>query len=245
MRTKEELADILVSGVAGWFQHIACQHLAGLVDEDTARMTIVQLLNAQNQFAPVVDIVPPNWKGSKKRIDVGLKGTSTSFKGLYGAIELKWPGQSDDPHECRLSTVQDAIRVAFVETHNLSAHFVLLAGESPWITTLFDKPHPQAQDREDRRVVFSSLFSRDLQKPCGEADNKTLIQHFPKHLDRVPLNVANNWNGKLTTELLSKVNVCIGKRDVGNVFVWHCTRVRGRKQNALLGSCSSASNVDT
>lgn len=217
----------LASGLAGWHQLQVVQNLGDLSGEDTARSIVAQIINAQGQFAPATSQLPPNWGATKKRIDVALLGRSTGAVVWYGAIEIKWPGTAFDPHQVRESIVQDAMRLAFVNTNGLNAKFLVVGGNSSSITTLFDSQHPNAPDRESRRIAFGDLLSRDLANPDAHLSHNRWSAQFPKAGERIPQTTFNGFDGRLKTQLLACAEARVGGATVGTVFIWQCNRTRG------------------
>jgi len=222
-----DLASDLAAGLSGWFQLQVVQKLGNLSGEDAARLVAAQIVNAQGCYEPATSQLPKNWGATKKRIDIALKARSKGAQTWYGAVEIKWPGAAFDPHQVRLQAVQDAVRLAFIRTSLLNAHFLLLGGTSESLTLLFDTQHPQANDRESRRQAFAALFSRDLGQPKGEATYGIWSQEFPEAGSRVPSTVFSGFNGKLKTQLLASSEARVGGVVRGSVYVWQCNRTKG------------------
>jgi hypothetical protein len=225
---RPELATHLASGLAGWHQLQVVQNLGDLSGEDTARSLIAQIINAQGHFAPATSQLPQNWGATKKRIDVALLGRSEEAVVWYGAIEIKWPGAAFDVHQVRQQIVQDAMRLAFVETNRLNAKFLAVGGNSAALTTLFDTAHPNAADRELRRVAFNELLSRDLAAPNGRLVHDRWSAEFPQVGKRIPKTTFKGFDGRLKTELLARTEATVGGNPVGTVFIWQCNRTRGK-----------------
>lgn len=217
----------LASGLAGWHQLQVVQSLGDLSGEDTARSLVAQIINAQGRFAPATSQLPPNWGGTKKRVDVALLGRSAGAVVWYGAIEIKWPGSAFDPHQIREAIVQDAMRLAFVNTNGVNAKFLVVGGNSASIDKLFDAQHPHAPDRESRRIAFGELLSRDLADPGRHLTHGRWSTQFPKAGERIPQATFNEFDGRLKTELLACAKATVGGTTVGTVFVWQCNRTRG------------------
>lgn len=207
---------------------LAAQNLHSQAGEDAARVVALQILNAQNAYRPTVSAKPTNWGNTKKRIDIALMGTSQQAAGWYGAFELKWAAESSDPHQIRQTIVQDATRLAFVHTANMCARILIIGGTADALTSLFDTPHPNAQDREDRRISFGNLLRRQGQQP-GSLLHNALVAKFPDHGTRVPVDVFQEWNGRLKAKLLSSSIVSRGADTVGRIFAWQCLRTRGKQ----------------
>lgn len=222
------LATHLASGLAGWHQLQVVQNLGDLSGEDTARSLIAQIINAQGHFAPATSQLPQNWGATKKRIDVALLGRSTGAVVWYGTIEIKWPGAAFDAHQVRQQIVQDAMRLAFVETNGVNAKFLVVGGSSAALTTLFDTAHPNAADRESRRVAFNELLSRDLAAPDRHLIHGRWATEFPQAGERIPQTTFNSFDGRLKTELLARTEATVGGNLVGTVFIWQCNRTRGK-----------------
>jgi len=225
--SRADLANDIAAGLAGWYQLQVTQKLGDLPGEDSARFLAAQIVNAQGRFEPRTSQRPPNWGSSKKRVDLGLAGRSSNAAGWYGAIEVKWPGAAFDPHQTRLQTVQDAMRLSFIETGNVNAKLLVLGGSANALTILFDTTHPQAADREQRRQAFNDLFQRDLQHPNGMLTSAIWTQQFPGAGDRVPDGTFANFDGRLKAELLASVDASVRGQAVGHVYVWQCNRTRG------------------
>lgn len=176
-------AERLTSGLAGWFQQLAAQDLHLQVGEDAARVELVRMISAQRAFVPETSRRPLNWPTSdKRRIDVAVLGRRSGAAGWYGAIELKWPGSSNDVAALRLDMVQDAIRVAFSDTQNMNARFFMLGGSETAIHRVFDKPHRGAPIPEAQRFAFSEVFSRSLLEPKGKLPILDSFSIFLQHL---------------------------------------------------------------
>lgn len=224
---RSDLAKHLAAGLAGWHQLQTVQNLGKLSGEDTARSLAAQIINAQGRFAPATSKLPNNWGTTKKRIDVALLGRSANAVIWYGALEIKWPGESFDAHQVRELIVQDAMRLAFVETSITNAKLLIVGGNSAAITKLFDTPHPTSLAADDRRKAFNDLLSRDLASPNRNLTHAIWSNQFPQAGDRTPETVFNDFNGKLKTELLAYEEAKIGGKPVGAVFIWQCFRTRG------------------
>lgn len=223
---RTRLASHVAAGLGGWFQLHVTQNLHGSSGEDAARFVVAQIVNAQGRYAPVISQLPPNWGNSKKRIDVALRTRSSGANSWYGAIEIKWPGASFDPHQIRLSAVQDAMRLAFICTTNLNALFLVIGGTHASLDTLFDKPHT-APERESRRMAFIDLFHRDPANPEGVALYRSWSTQFPEAGARIPTKVFKGFNGRLKTRLLAANDAKVGDTVEGHVYVWQCNRTRG------------------
>ena len=226
--SRAALAAQIAYGLAGWHQLQKVQNLGDLSGEDTARSLVAQIINAQGRFAPATSQLPLNWGSTKRRIDVALMGRSAGATVWYGAIEIKWPGAAFDVHQVREQIVQDAMRLAFVNTVVLNAKFLVLGGSSHSITTLFDTAHPDSEEREARRVGFGELLSRDLPAPKRHLPHGRWSVVFPKAGERVPQTAFAEFNGRLKTELLARAEANMGGAAVGLVFVWQCNRTRGK-----------------
>lgn len=224
--TRANLAHDLAAGLAGWLQLQAAQRLAGLSGEDSARLIAAQIVNAQGKYAPATSQLPSNWGSTKKRVDIALKGRSAGAQVWYGAIEIKWPGIAFDVGKTREQIVQDAMRLTFISTSLLNAHFLVLGGSLASMKRLFDEPHPNASKQEKRRKFFKRLFSRNLKKPLSEASYDEWSKFFPQAGARIPKGIFGNFQGKLKTELLDRVTTKAGDTR-GRVYVWQCNRTRG------------------
>ena len=122
---------------------------------------------------------------------------------------------------------QDAMRLTFISTNILNAHFLVVGGSSSSIAKLFDTPHPKAVVQESRRQAFARLFSRDMGNPRGEATFAVWLNEFPGASDRIPGTVFSNFQGKLKTELMAMAEARVGGAVRGFVFVWQCNRTKG------------------
>lgn len=227
MDQRRALANQICAGLAGWHQLQDAQNLGGLSGEDSARLLISQIVNAQGRFSPATSQLPANWGATKKRIDVALKGRSENSSVWYGAIEVKWPGNAFDQDQVRLQLVQDAMRLTFVEATNVNAKFLVLGGSKDSIDTLFDKVHRDSEEREDRRAQFCNLFSRNIASPKRHLAFGIWSQTFPKAGARIPEGVFNDFSGRLKTELLAQQDSVVAGEMIGQVFVWQCRRTKG------------------
>jgi hypothetical protein len=222
---RTHFAERLTAGLAGWFQQLAAQDLHLQVGEDAARVELVRMISAQRAFVPDTSKRPTNWPANdKRRIDVAVLGRREGAEGWYGAIELKWPGTSNDVAKLRLEMVQDAIRVAFTDTGNMNARFFMLGGSEAAIHRVFEKPHPGAADAEAQRIAFGSLFSRDLNAPKGSLTNAELRQQFPAALDRIDPAVPDGWTRRFATQLIAVSEARVGSSLKGQVFIWQCRK---------------------
>ena len=223
--TRTEFAERIAAGLSGWFQQLAAQNLEHQVGEDAARVELVRMISAQRAFVPDTAARPTNWPtNTKKRLDIAVLGRRAGVQGWYGAIELKWPGESMAVAATRQAIVEDAVRVAFSATNNLCANFVVLGGTTAALTAIFDTPHPQAPQQEQQRLAFSNLFSRVLANHEGTLTNADLNTHFPDFGDRVPQTTFNGWNRRLKTELVTVVHATVGATVKGSVYVWQCKK---------------------
>jgi len=225
--TRANLAEDLAAGLAGWLQLQAVQNLGDLSGEDSARLVAAQIVNAQGKYAPATSQLPPNWGSTKKRVDVALKGRTVGAEVWYGAIEIKWPGNAFDVSKTRELVIQDAMRLTFIRTSMLNAHFLVLGGSSEAMRRVFDAPHPNAPKQEGRRKFFKKLFSRSLRNPLGEAKHESWSKHFPKAGTRIPESIFDDFRGKLKTELVARGTARVGGIAYGRVYVWQCNRTRG------------------
>lgn len=223
--TRTDFAEKIAAGLGGWFQQLAAQNLEHQVGEDASRVELVRMISAQRAFIPETGQRPPNWpQNTKKRIDVAVLGRRVGSKGWYGAIELKWPGESVDVASTRQHIVEDAVRVAFAQTSNLGANFLVLGGTSAALGGLFDTAHPHAQDKEQQRTEFNNLFHRDPADPEGVLRNAVLNAHFPDFGDRIPQTVFNGWSRRLKVELITSAKAMVGEAEKGVVYVWQCKK---------------------
>ncbi len=87
--TRGDLAFDVAAGLSGWLQLQIVQRLGGLSGEDSARLVVAQIVNAQGRYEPATSQLPPNWGSTKKRVDIALKGRSAGAETWYGAVEIK------------------------------------------------------------------------------------------------------------------------------------------------------------
>ena len=223
--TRTDFAERISSGLAGWLQQLAAQNLEDQVGEDAARVELVRMISAQRAFVPDTSLRPNNWPATtRKRIDIAVLGRRAAATGWYGAIELKWPGQAFAVADVRHKIVEDIVRVAFAQTANMGANFLILGGTAASLTKLFDTVHTQSQSRERQRLSFNELLKRTLPDPIGTLPNVQLNQHFPDFADRVPQTTFNGWNRRLRTDLVAKVDALVGTTVKGTVYVWQCSK---------------------
>lgn len=225
-----ELAQNLAAGLSGWLQLNVVQKLGDFPGEDTARFLTAQIVNAQGRYLPATSQLPQNWGTTKKRVDVALKARSQGATTWYGAIEIKWPGASFDVDQTRLQIVQDAMRLTFISTSVLNANFLVIGGSADSIKLLFDRSHPRKVEKNERRISFGRLLSRDLNQPKGGLTHKEWFRHFPNAGGRLPEPIFGNFNGKLKAQLLARSPAVIGKETAGHVYVWQCNKTRGAAQ---------------
>ena len=224
---RDAIAMQVASGLAGWYQLQVVQRIDGLSGEDTARSVIAQIINAQGKFAPATSQLPPNWSDTKRRVDIALLGRSAGSIVWYGAIEVKWPGSAFDAHQVRQHIVQDAMRLAFIDTNGINAKFLVVGGSVSSLDRLFRVKHPGSTERENRRLAFRDLLSRDLNNCDRELVHDRWSLHFPEAGERIPKTPFNGFDGKLKTKLLAKGVARVGTDPVGGVFIWQCSRTRG------------------
>jgi hypothetical protein len=218
--TREELAQRVASGLAGWFQLRDAEGVGSLHGEEAARLALVQLLRAQAAWRVGVSEQPDGWKRTGLHLDLALLPWGQDATSTYGTLELKWPGNVDIG-QTRLALVQDAVRVASVKSAGkLRAAFVVMGCRGDAETEIFDTVHPKAAAKEKARKAFGALFSRDLAHPEGIIERDRLDEHFPKFAKRVPAGPVVNL--ALKTTLLSREEAHRGGATLGRVFVWHC-----------------------
>lgn len=119
------------------------------------------------------------------------------------------------------------MRLTFIQTGNVNAKLLVLGGSIEALTQLFDTPHPQAAEREARRVAFNELFSRDLQHPRRKLTHAVWSVPFSEAGDRIPEATFRGFNGRLKTELVACADSRVRDQIVGRVLVWQCNRTRG------------------
>lgn len=221
---RSEFAERITSGLAGWLQQLAAQNLHHQVGEDAARVELVRMISAQRAFVPETSQRPSNWPSTtKKRVDISVLGRRATASGWYGAIELKWPAVAIDVRATRHRIVEDAMRVAFSETANMCANFMIIGGTDEALEKLFDKNHT-TQFGTLQKNRFNALFSRDQDSPQGRLSNSDLNEAFPDFGDRVPQIVFNGWNRRLATELIAVSLANVGQTRKGAVYVWQCKK---------------------
>ena len=222
---RTEFAERISSGLAGWLQQLAAQNLEEEVGEDAARVELVRMISAQQAYAPKTSLRPSNWPATtKKRVDVAVLGRrNLDAGGWYGAIELKWPRSAIDVKKTRHRIVEDAARVAFSETANLNANFVIVGGAVKAIAKLFDDEHNHPNG-EQQRQRFNALFSRDSENPKGSLTNADLNATFPDFGDRVPQVTFGAWKRRLSANLIAVSIAEVGSAKKGFVYVWQINR---------------------
>jgi hypothetical protein len=222
--TRLDFAERISSGLAGWLQQLAAQNLEDQVGEDAARVEVVRMISAQRAFVPDTSLRPTNWPiETRKRLDIAVLGRRPSATGWYGAIELKWPGQEFDVAATRQRIIEDVVRVAFAQTSNMGANFLILGGTTYALTKLFDHAH-KVVAKETQRTRFSMLLKRELVNPSGYLPNNELNASFPDFGDRVPQTVFNGWERRLRTELVAVASANVGTVAKGHVYVWQCKK---------------------
>lgn len=203
MDHRSHFANDLASGLSGWLQLQIAQKLGDLSGEDSARLIAAQIVNAQGHCRPEISQAPANWgNDNKRRIDIALKARSTKASTWYGAIEIKWPGRAFDVTQTRTQIIQDAMRVAFVPTNGMNAHFLVLGGSSEALGLLFDKKHTKP-DLETRRSEFSKLLQRKETGKPGQMPYKIWSSNTWNAAARIPETVISKFKGKLTATLLT------------------------------------------
>ena len=223
---REELAEIVTSGLAGWLQLRDAEGVADLHGEEAARLALVQILRAQAMWRPKVPYQPDSWAGTGKRLDLALLPWDEAAASVYGLLELKWPGNVDVT-KSRLDLVQDAVRVVSVTmVGDMRAAFVVLGCRGDLEVELFDTGHPRAAATEAARVAFGDLFKRDLATPDGVMSRADLDLHFPEFAARVPAGPVVNH--ELQAKLVAMQAATRGATTLGRVFVWHCSQRPGR-----------------
>ena len=224
--TREELAEIVTSGLAGWLQLRDAEGVANLHGEEAARLALVQILRAQAKWRTKVPFQPDTWAGTGKRLDLALLPWDEEAASIYGLLELKWPGNVDVT-QTRRDLVQDAVRVVSVAmVGDMRPAFVVLGCRGELETGLFDTVHPRAPETEAARVAFGSLFKRDLANPDGAMSRADLDLHFPDFAARVPAGPVVNH--ELQAKLVAMQSATRGATPLGRVLVWHCSQRAGR-----------------
>jgi hypothetical protein len=218
------LAAHIASGLGGWHQLQHVQNLGDLSGEDSARLVLSQIINAQGRFKPAKSQLPPNWGNIKKRVDIALLGRSAGSTTWYGAIEVKWPGTEVAVHAVRQAIAQDVMRLALVKTNVLNAKFLVLGGSTESLTKLFDKAHYSSLGSEFRRYAFTQLLSRQMAAPSCSVPLWSLLSDFPELGERCPPALFATATGNLKTKLLAKSPSIVDGKEVGCVFVWQCNR---------------------
>lgn len=222
---RKQFAERISSGLAGWFQQLAAQDLHLEVGEEAARVELVRMISAQRAFVPATAKRPVNWPSNDtRRIDIAVLGRREGATGWYGAIEVKWPGTSNDVSALRMDMVQDVLRVAFSNTANMNARFLVLGGSDAAIDRVFQKPHTPNTHNEARRIALGHLLSRSLASPDGKLTNAKLLENFPEALGRLSPQVTSGWNRRVSTRLVASAEARIGQDVKGHVFVWQCQR---------------------
>jgi len=217
----------IADGLAGWYQLHHVQNLGGLSGEDSARFITAQVVNAQGNYVPNTSALPRNWGTTKLRVDVALNGRSANSSNWYGAIEIKWPGDSFDVKQTRLAIVQDVARLAFIETANLNAKFLVLGGSKNALGRLFDVEHARSGPLETSRQTFRKLLPRQREQGDGVLLHSEWSSVFPATGDRIPLTVFGGFRGRLKTKLLAVSKAFAGSGLAGIVYVWQCSKTRG------------------
>jgi len=127
--TRPDFAERICASLSGWLQQLAAQDLDHQVGEDAARVELVRTISAQRPYVPETSQRPSNWPlTTRMRVDIAILGRSATATGWYGAAELKWPKEKIDVKKARQSIVEDAVRVAFSDTSNLCANFLIIGG---------------------------------------------------------------------------------------------------------------------
>jgi hypothetical protein len=222
--TRVHFAERISASLSGWLQQLAAQALAHEVGEDAARVELVRTIGAQRLYVPKTAQRPINWpQTTKKRLDVAVLGRSIDAAGWYGALELKWPKVNIDRFKARQDIVEDAVRVAFADTSNLCANFLIVGGTTAALEGLFETKH-RASNKEAQRLKFRRLLRRSLEHPDGSLTNEEINDGFPDFGDRVPQIVFGTWHRRFATTLLARSYARIGDERCGAVYIWQCKR---------------------
>lgn len=226
---RKDLAERIAAGLAGWFQLQGAQRLAKLSAEDTARLLVAQVVQAQGRYRVDVSKPATNWPTKcGKRIDIAILGSSEHAVGWYGAIEVKWVPEARSVDQVRNQIVEDAVRLASAETGNLNAKFLVVGGTKQGLDALFDKEHTQSVAAENQRVAFCRLLPRSKGK--SETTRGTKVQeHFPNFESRVPPALKPVVTTSLKLHLLAARRASLGGSNViGIVYVWQVNLGTGK-----------------
>jgi hypothetical protein len=124
------------------------------------------------------------------------------------------------------------MRLAFISTGNLNAHLLVVGGSTSAIQKLFDTTHPDAPDRESRRIAFNQLLQRQPPNVKGRLTAARREAQFLGAGGRIPDTVLGGFDGQLKCQLLSADYSTIAGTRQGAVFVWQCNRTRGTATEA-------------
>lgn len=212
--SRENLAARLAAAVGGWLSELAARDLDRLPKEDSLRLKVSELISSRGLIVHQEQRAP-NWPPeSREQFDVGMRAGGASSVTWYGFAELKWP--QSNPAQYRLPIVQDAVRLAGIQTPNLRYRFLVLAG--PW--TAIDALFTGSVGRR-----LTRFFSRDWRNPWTAHSRDALTDCFPEAYARVPTVIRDSVS-RLSVGLLAHHLVRVGRERRGEVWIWQCQRNR-------------------
>ncbi len=225
---ENRVAWAVASGLAGWMQLCCGKLVGGHIREDSARMILCEILQAQPlSFWVRINKVPDGWNDRTQHVDVCLGEPSGGNVSSYGVIELKWPWTVPAKKRAtvRRQIAEDVARLVAVETRNAPhIRYLVFGCMRQAYGPLFSKKHPEATP-ENQRQVFRRLLSMDLQQPTCKVKRTYVMAAFRDFEKRIPKRARLGKEGFVETRLEALQHVMIGPVHLGSVFVWQCNHV--------------------
>ena len=245
---RRKLAQDIANGVAGWYQLQLSQGFGDFFGEDSAQLTILQILSAQTNFEVKPSQALAGHEDDQLRLDIAL-GAWGEKRTSYGAVEIKWLGSSNKASTAaRGSILADALRLSVVESTNIKANFLVVGGLEEKFSGIFGDNTREIAKTEGSRALFVKLFTRTVDTK-GIAERKEIVAHFPNFIEKLPKLARLREQDKLQVTLLASAKVAQHDNlKAGIVYVWLCLKGAGRKQKRVVtdpeNSATSCSATD-
>ncbi|EEW24551.1 hypothetical protein [Rhodobacter ferrooxidans] len=227
---RKKLACDIATGLAGWYQLQLAQGFGDFFGEDSAQLTILQIINSQRNFDIQASHPFAGHENSLARLDIVLKskGKKGSF---YGAIEIKWLGSSNPASSYTRSLIlEDALRLSVVASGNLKANLLVVAGQAEKFDKLFGIDKRKFKKTEEGIETFAKLLQTEIDSE-GTVSISEIRQSFKCAGNKLPNHLSLSDEDKISVRLLAKASISHQEKvDAGFVFVWLCLKGRGPKK---------------
>uniref|UniRef100_UPI003B51863D hypothetical protein n=1 Tax=Roseovarius indicus TaxID=540747 RepID=UPI003B51863D len=227
MNRRNEFAEAISQGLAGWYQFQMSLGTGRLLNEDAAKLIVTQISTSRNVGGIEVSACPTNWGKTQKRVDIAICANSktSSWK---GAIEVKWLNDSSNPILMRYLILKDILRLASIQTSNLNAKLLVVGGVDKQFDRMFGETGKTWRSTQKSRDIFKALLKRDKDHNKGKATLRQLKENFDKIEAGLPNTEILHAGGGIKTELLAR-DSCKLHDEHGRVYVWQCNRRVGPK----------------